>query len=539
MAESDLELDEIATLFAEAAIAVRATQQSLETVRIPVPRSGARNMLTYAVPRADFEIKAQLEKQKTKVVFIFFKKKGRAEVDRHNTRFALVAAPDAPQPPDPSIRLPKVPPAPGPNIPPSVPLPSMEFTTPPFLLTVSEEAVVCRTLAQLLKNAQEGSFADKLPPGEPLKVKDVRKEGEALDSDCGEVIESDDDYQPGSIFFRLDGASPATLVVRATKNAEHAGIYVYRPGARPPVAIYSIFNDDTSPVSYEPIQLLLEALRGWRDGAATRSEAHAGVDPQLGLRFLPRVTHAVWNGYIDALNELLPLSPSSPPAASPPVEARRSVYDLPGVEAQLSYGVSLLPVSDDINNDDRDDNEQVRENHVIETRARVRVERRAGRPACVLSLDAPEFVLSGAARDFMIELIQDEDTEQAEKIADMFDSNAPDPYLRALCGEGLRRDGVILLLWTDDKIPKPYFLVVCSGIMAGVVQDFVFKCELKVGTKGSKLQNIKVVRPMQKSVQLVNGQPVWPVLKLDEYQYWHDFFKAVRRWRTRREPPAE
>lgn len=525
MAESDLELDEISTLFAEAAIALRATQRSLETVRVPVPHADALDVLTYSVPRADFEIKAQLQKVNTKVVLVFFRKNGRAEVDRHSMRFALVAVPDAPQPPDHSTLLPPVPPAPAP-----VPLPPLELTAPPFMLTVPEEGVVCRDLAKLLKGANEGDFADKLPPGHVLDVIEVRNEGKFLDSDCGKVAESIDEFQPGSIFFRLEGASPTTLVVRATNDAEHVGIYVYTPDARPPVAIYSIFNDDTASLSYEPIQLLLEALRGWRDGAVTRSEAHAGVDPQLGLRFLSRVAHAVWNGYIDALDRLL--SPSSPPG-----EVRRSFYDLPGVEAQLSYSVSLLPVSDDTSTDEMDDNEQARENHVIETRARLRVERRAGRQACILSLDATEFVLSGASRGFMIELIQER--KQAEKIADMFDSDVPEPYLLALLGDGLRRDGVILLTWTEDKIPKPRFLVACSGIMAAVAQDFVFRCDLKVEKKGSKLENIKVVRRMEQSVQLVAGQPLWPVLKLDEYKYWHDFFKAVRRWRTRREPRAD
>lgn len=535
MAESDLELDEISTLFSEAAVALRATQQSLEAVRMPVPRADSRDVLTYSVPRADFEFKAQLQKQTNKVVLVFFKKKGRAEVDSHGTRFALVAVPDAPQPPGPANRLPRPQLAPGSSAPPSVPLPPFEFTQPPFLLTTPEEEVVCRELAALLKKAKFGDFVDKLPPNHPVSEEDVNAEGLLLGGVCGKPPDATVEYQPGPVFFRLDETSPATLVVNATANAENVGIYVYRPGASPPATVYSVFNDDTSEVSYEPIQLLLEALRGGRGGAAARGESHAGVDPQLGLRFLPRVAHAVWNGYIDALNHLLPPTPS-PPAASPPGEARRSFYDLPGVEARLSYRVALLPASDEPGEVEKDDDEHARENHVIETRARVRVERRAGRLACVMSLDAAEFVLSGAARDFMVELIREE--EQSSKIAEEFDSDLPDPYLLALRGDGLRRDGLILLTWSGDKIPKPFFLVVCRGTMGRVAQDFVFECELEVKRKGNNLKNIDVVRRLQQGVQLVGGQPVWPPIKLGEYKHWHDFFKAVRRWRTRRELPA-
>jgi hypothetical protein len=531
MPEFDLDLDEISTLFAEAAVALRATQQSLDAVRLPVPYAGALDVLTYAVPRADFEIKAQLQKINTKVFFIF-KKNRRAEVDRHITRFTLLAVPDAPLPPSLSTLLPPAPPTPASGIPPPVPLPPFEFAMPPFLLTVSEERGICRNLAALLRNAKAGDYEDKLPPGEPLKPEDVNTEGVLLGSDC-EKLQPDpnDDYQPGSIFFRLDGASPSTLVVRATKDAEDVGVYVYRPDARPPVAVYSVFNDDTKALSYEPIQLLLDALRGWREGGAARREAHMAVDPQVGLKFLPRVLHAVWNGYLDALNQLH--SPSSPPAASPPGDAHRSFFDLPGVEAHLSYAAPQLLPSDDGGATSKGDDDEAPEHHVIETRARLRVERRSGRAACMLSLDAAEFVLTGASRDFVIEMIR----KQAEKIADKFASDEPEPYLRALRGEELRRDGVILLT-SSEKIPKPHFLVVCPGTMASVVQDFMFKCELKVDKDGSRLENIDDVRPMRHVVQLVGEQPIQPDLSFEQYKHWHGFFKAVRRWRTRREPPV-
>ena len=528
MSEVDLDLDEISALFAEAAAALRAAQDSLDDVRLPVPGAEPHDALTYAVTRADFEINAQLQKVKTKVVLLF-KKKRRTEVDRHSMRFALLAVPDAPPPPDLSTKLPPVPPALAPAVPPAVPLPSFEVALPPFLLTISEERRICKELSELLRRVKAGDYEDKMPPGVPLKPEDVHTEGNLLAADCENLRPPPkDDYQRGAVFFRLDDAVPATLVIRADDEAENVSVYIYRPEARPPVAIYSTRSDSTKALSYEPIQLLLDALRAGLHGSNARREAHPAVDPQIGLKFLPKVLHAVWNGYLDALHRL------QPPQTSPPGGPRHTFFDLPGVEAHLSYASPQLPPPDDDSAGGKGGDEGEIGNHVIETRARLRVERRTGHATCTMALDGAEFVLTGASRDFITELIR----KQAEKIAEKFDDGEPGPYLQALHSDEMRRDAVILLLFSSDKIPKPHFLVTWPGRMASVVQDFMFKCELKVEKDGSKLENINKVRPMQQAARLVRGRAVQPDLTGEQYEYWHRFFKAVRRWRVRVEPPT-
>ncbi|MDX2032155.1 MAG: hypothetical protein SF339_15890 [Blastocatellia bacterium] len=518
--------DRIDALFQTIAAAVAGTQRELDATRDP-----AATGCQYAVPRVDFELEFALQVDREKRILFIPVGNRRSELHTHRLRFSLVAIPEPPP------RLPADLVAGG---------APMTLSEPHFLIDAGEEQKLCRALGRLLQSGDSSVWKFDLPGddarGRGLAGK-VREEG-------GRVIEALDRPHPerGMVCFRLDGADESYLIVRVTKKEVNDGLFLFTPSASPQITIYSIEDDGSRELRYEPLHRMAQTVRRWVEGATTSHvERPDGGQLQLGMENLTQFVQGLRDGYIKALRFLSGLSAPGHGLIQP------TWYDLTGVGAELRFSVEYDDAGEAprLNFRERrapDGAGAGRDYKLIESRVVLRARRDGNLPRVDVELEAPEFVLSGRARDRFIELAVASAEETAAKFARQYDDDGPGEmsrqeamtvYLDALRGRSNQRGAVIFLSYKGN-VPQEEFLVIWPGIWpprgAHEQREFVFTCK----REGERLDPDKT-RPLMRldqhlrdaAVQTTVGTTESDGLDNRQYQAFHNFFHAVRIWRGR------
>lgn len=129
---------------------------------------------------------------------------------------------------------------------------------------------------------------------------------------------------------------------------------------------------------------------------------------------------------------------------------------------------------------------------------------------CRVSLVSPEFVLDGSARDLLI--------AQAVEAASQIERAFPSRDCAAAIRDPRTHSGVVAVLSYEEKPPRQGFVVVWPA----QGRDLVFSC----ASDGLRITGVEPVLGKEQSAAEV-------VLHDRHFQAIHNFFRALRLWRTR------
>jgi hypothetical protein len=472
----------------------------------------------YSIPRTTLKLRfgLKIDKQE-KWLMLIPKGETQRELHTHSLSFAVDAVPEPPAAlSNESLEGD------------SSPL-SFYLNEPYFLLSPEQEATLIEQLFTALVFEQPEKWQSFLP--QPLNQdqfhSEVNKIKTALDQP---------DAETGMVFFRLGTRPTSYLIVRVTDKSKHDSLFVLTPEKLPLLKIYSIEGDGTNKINYGPLHLLALTIRRWVKGeaASTATIYPENVPLRYGLQYLQPFAVSLRQGY---LNGLRYLSTQTSRKGWP------VWYDFTNVNAKVSYSVQYedsgdpqastepqfnFDVRTTVDNQPFDQDEQYK---LIESRVLIRIRRTEGFPRVELDLAAPEFALSGDARENFLELAK----ESAQEIGEKFGKD--DDETRQMYEDFIKnpvyRLGVVVLLSYRGKMPKEEFLVVWPGEYSSRARDFVFTCQ----RKDNKLEIDPVMRLEDdvKDVQLSAPEGSTPETPLsgEQYQAFHNFFHAVRIWRAR------
>jgi hypothetical protein len=511
----------------------------------------------YSIPRVGVELEFGLRIVDEKRMLLVLPRGSRKELRNHRLSFDLVAVPDPPPPLDS---------APG-----AFPF---YLSEPHFMLPPDEEPLRFAQLIAALSNpARRFSL---LPSGE-LKREKLEREvnrlvraflkdggdrerlrksapeggGEFLrlvndaisDVEAGRDV--DTNMERGLVYFRLDTAPASYLVARVTDKSKNDSLFVLRPdgtGGATNAEIYSVEGDNTPSVAYRPLHVLGLTLRHWLEGARPLFVKVADEDwPHLvaGLENLQAFAEKLREGYARGASALAAAS-----AAKPGTPA----YDLAEVFAELSYvvdydksdGGETTGARIEFERQSGDGDDYV----LIQSRAFVRAVR-SGRYARIeVALAAPEFALSGSARERFLSffsptrrILRDISREIGEREAER--------YAGFIARKDYRRSVVVLLSYKGNR-PKQQFLVIWPGTnREGSPKSFAFTCERVDDSEDLKLTRwvLGVDEALDDVLLDTSAAPDDPAggplpaadknLSEEQYQVFHNFFHAVRIWRSR------
>lgn len=554
-------VEALRSIFEETAEAVARAQSRLDgdLGRDFLARCQAEgHALHYSIPHVSVELEFGLRVVGEDRVLIFLRRGGREELHGHRLTFSLVAAPEPPPPLDA---------APG-GFP-------FYLSEPHFMLPPEEEL---RCFTQLLVALTEPARRVSMLPASSggLKPEKLRREikelvkaflrdggdgarllasapeGGGLFSELvGEAVreaagDGDTNAERGLVYFRLDTAPASYLVARVTKKSRNDSLFVLTPegpGGATRADVYSVEGDDTPSVRYRPLHLLGLALRHWLEGARPPFVRLEGGPPDVsGLANLKAFALNLREGYARGMAAL---------AARPGAREGGAAYDLSGVLAELTYTVDYEK-SDGGGETNPHLNFQQKvgddEFKLIESRAYVRAERVGASARMAVELAAPEFALSGAARERFLRyffpfraggparrILRDIRSEIGEREAERYEG--------FVATESYRRSVVVLLSYRGNT-PKDQFLVIWPGTnREGRPRSFAFTCEPEDGGEELKLTRwvLGVDEGLDEVMLDTSADPAAdgaaPAadknLSQEQYQAFHNFFHAVRIWRTR------
>lgn len=517
MAEFAQPIEQLKSLFLQTAKAVVVTQQKLD--RESVQPIGPNNTpqfppSSYSIPRAELEMKFGLDVDATRKV-IFKSDKGGLERHGHNLSFSVIAVPQPPPAPGLSTILP------------SLPIP-IRVVQPHFLVSPAAQNELCKQLAA----AMSGGKWDFAFPQHGKKP-----EQEMVDDEAERILKAltPDDPQLGMVVLKLDTPILSYLIVRVTNKSEKDGLFVLTTEPEPEAMIYSFKDDGVNMIRYAALHAMALSIRRWLTGAPP-IQLRSPLSPSppddssiaaMGLVALDEFTQNLRDGYVFGLKFL---SEQNVPANSG--KALPSYYDLTNVAAELTYSVYYDDEAKRLRfsfgsfkaPDGTDTNDEV---SVIESRVSIRAYRFNDAPQVEVELEAPEFALTGEARQIVLKAIQQE--ESAANIARAFNKDEPDAYLQFLKNE-TSRSGALVLLSYKGELPKQKFLIVWPALYRGQPRDFVFICELKNG----KIIEDSIEPVMRMEQDLDPGGFGFGVeIDEDRYQPFHNVFHAIRIWSSR------
>lgn len=535
-AEIGQPITQLRGLFKSAAQAVVTSQARLSDAvpEPPEPTGGPAanpHAAHYSIPRADVSLSFGLEERNSRrrLIPFFRSKSNRLQRHAHELAFSVIAVPTAPPPPrgapdegeaEGAGRFP------------------VTLIQPHFFVPLAEQKRLCLQLAEAL----EAGRWDVVYPehGEKPKDKKVREEAKKIRDD----IEPDDPAR-GMVVFALDTASPSFLVVRVSGGPGDDGLFVFAPGQEPEALIYTFKDDGIENIRYRALHEFALTVRHWLGGAPPRRWEFEGLEPShtespngLGLLALSEFVAYMTEGYLSGLRFI-----SAPDAPNAPTTPR---VDLTGVRAELRYsvyydgeglrfsfgprmrpdGARLLgdaPPGVPEGEDDAPPEEE--ELTVIESRTVIRATRDGQWPRVDVELTAPEFSLSGRARQFVIDAVAEAATDISKKL----EPGDPDFYAPFLRGESYQRGAVILLSY-EGNIPKQEFLAVWPGLYRERPRDFVFTCKLEKGKVAP--DSVKLAMSLKQELD-AGGGATGVELPKDKYEPFHNFFHGVRMWLSR------
>jgi hypothetical protein len=546
-------------IFAGTAAAVVEAQHALDThlgAAYDESCMVAAHRRLYSIPRTVMDFRFGLEIDDTAgagLLKLIPGKKNPTEREQrhaHHLHFTLDAVTGPPSPPTPLARGT------------TAPLP-FYLSEPFFLLSPLDESILRRRLTDALRtHGSPPLWESRVPDGhggfKSLDPKDVAAEAALI-----EIAGWNEESERGMVYFRCEGEPPRYLVVRVTDKSKNDSVFMLRENNPRPVAIYSLEGDHGAQLEYAPLHALTLTVRNWqRGGLPTPQVANPqGMPLRFGLQYLQAFALKMGEGYVRGLEYLSGRQPTtSPPTptTSPPAATRRApgtdspfpvYYDLTDVSAELSYSVEYSSdtprlrfdvrrtVDDETVFEDTAGNEFGAENRdkLIESRAVIHAFRVGDAPRLEVELLSPEFVLSGSARAAFMRFVD----ESVARIEDAFkrDEANAGAYARYLRDESARRGAVVLLAYRG-KTPKEEFLAIWPGadLQTGLARDFVFTCKRDSGTN-----RLKDVRPLmslgQNIAEVTVNTPSDATHEADlseeQYQAFHNFFHAVRIWRSR------
>lgn len=466
--------------------------------------------LVYSIPRTSVEMKFGLQIKKETKKFLFFFSKKSAETQKHTLKFSLIAVPDPPQ----AVEVTNARDTP------------FHLLQPNFLLSHREETQRYDELKIALANSNRRQLMFQ-PDNEFNPQKEIAEIEKAL---------ADEVSERGMVCFRLDDTTPAFLIVRVTGKSQRDSIFILRT-ENGKVEIYSFEGDGNDEVDYRPLHSLAVTIRRWLQGATPLTET---VDrkmlEKLGLESLPDLAENLRAGYVGGIKILAEQKVDS----EPPV-----LYDLTDVSAELSYTVDYSSIDKaPFNFEKADDNEF----SFIQNRALIQLERTSQGVRTEIELAAPEFVLSGDARDSLLsDFNSQEKDESLEKLLKAFwkkygkESNESETsfklrYKNFIQNKSYRRNVVALLSYKGDK-PKEEFLVILQGLdRQNRAKDFVFVYKKKdkeikpIMALDEEISKVVLFTPLD--LENSNVESDFDLEK-EAYQAFHNFFHAVIMWRIR------
>lgn len=523
----------------------------------------------YSIPHVSVNVEFGLRIDEQKKMFFVLPKGRRSQQHRHRLRFSLVAVSEPPAPVgDPSTASPG-----------QAQLP-FYLIEPFFLLTPDEEKALFADFLSALADSEKwrAVFPDS---SRTVDEDDISAEIERF-------INPDENPERGPVCFRLHTSPLSYLIVRVTRKSKNDSVFLFTPeplNGKPPIEIYSIEGDHTPRLLYRPLHLLALAIRSWHEGAPPLSvELKGGVVPAFGLENLQRFAELMAEGYAEALATL---------AAAKDDYIFPAFYDLAEVSAELSYSVEYEQGESDQELNSPRFNFQFgnRDDYMlIQSRAFLRAMRRGRSARVEIELAAPEFALSGAARERFLSYFVDEDTKSLTEIAQAIgrvaekNGESKERYESFIKNKNYWRSVVVLLSYKGD-MPTQQFLVIWPGLNAnGQMRSFVFTCKrdsardeleltgwlmsvedsldkvrLKTSARAETTEAVTGVlnasgeakAPTSTEKDANTGSPpltsaitgatlASPVeerdLSEEQYQAFHNFFHAVRIWRARVSP---
>lgn len=525
--------------------------------------------LRYSIPQVSVNVEFGLRIDEQKKMFFILPKGSRSQRHTHRLLFSLVAVSEPPAPVSdqsaPILDQARLP---------------FYLTEPFFLLLPDEEKALFKDFLSALADARKWQAV--LPDDEKtLTPNDIRREIERF-------ANPDENPERGPVCFRLHTSPPSYLIVRVTKKSKNDSVFLFTPepeAGRLPIEIYSIEGDDTPRLLYRPLHLLALAIRSWHEGAPPLSvELKGGLLPAFGLENLQRFAEVLGEGYATALATL---------AATKDDYIFPAFYDLSGVSAELSYSVEYEQGGGDQELNSPRFNFQygnVDDYMLIQSRAFLRATRRGRSARIEVELAAPEFALSGAARERFLSYFVTEDAKSITAIAQAIGSEAEargeqrERYESFIKNKNYWRSVVVLLSYRG-AMPKQQFLVIWPGLsMRGQLRSFVFTCErdiehdefeltkwimsvedslddvkLQTSARADATENdlnapsapgeAQTLTPATKDANTgaasltsaIVGATVSALaedkdLSEEQYQAFHNFFHAVRIWRARVSP---
>jgi hypothetical protein len=495
------EVEGLKTIFSQTAEAIVSVQRKLDgragldgssSSFDHVSMSETREQaLRYSIPRVSINVEFGLRIDAQRKMFLILPRGSRTQRHTHRLLFSLVAVSEPPLSISDSATA----------MTGAAKLP-FYLTEPFFLLLPDEEKALFAQFLRLL--ADEEKWQSALPASaSPLTPEDVNTE-------IGRFENPDENRERGPVCFRLHTSPASYLIVRVTKKSKNDSVFLFTPepelGKRP-IEIYSIEGDDTPLVSYRPLHLLALAIRSWHEGAPPLSvELSGGLLPDVGLENLQRFAEVMGEGYAQALATLAAQKDDYMPPA---------FYDLSEVSAELSYSVEYEQSEGDQELNSPRFNFQFGNSDdymLIQSRAFLRATRRGRAARLEVELAAPEFALSGAAREKFLSYFVSSDSKTVTEIVKDIGREAADNgesserYESFIKNKNYWRSVVVLLSYRGP-MPKQQFLVIWPGLnKSGQLRSFVFTCKRNSGSDELELTDwIMSVEDTLDDVQLTTS----------------------------------
>ncbi|HEX4949070.1 MAG TPA: hypothetical protein VFZ34_20500 [Blastocatellia bacterium] len=488
-------------LFRQAAESVVAAQTRLDRELTPeAARRTPLSALEYSIPRVGVRLTFGFQQDAQKKLLMIPLGKSKSEKHHHELHFSLVAVPEAPPALHQIIR------------------PQFCLLEPHFLLPQREEELLCREAQMILRDTDRWSFIEKdgtPQPALPTLRSKVQKEAEAIAQDLRKPFS-----ERKLVVFKLDTATTEYLIVRLTDKSKNDGLFVLHPAPVSTVALYSFEDDDRPAINYRPLHSVAATIRNWLRGATPIRREYAHTAPPE-FASLETILLSLQTGYVTALEFL-----------SDPQILASARYDIADVVLDMSYSVRFGQTArmDFVERAAPDGSQQL---GLVESRVRVRVERRDHQPEIEVDLAAPEFALAGDARQAFLAHAR----KSIAEITKEFGTN----YKDFLTDPTYEQDVVVLLSYKGNE-PKEQFLVIWPGERNGQSRDFVFTCR----REGERLGNVKKIMRLEDSLDrmtvstaVATQNKMDALLAEEQYQAFHNFFHAVSIWRQRMTKPKE
>jgi hypothetical protein len=499
----------------------------------------------FSIPRAviDFRFGLNINHQ-DKWLMLIPKGGGSLEQNTHQLIFSVDATPEPP----PAIHSDD--PAGGDKPPP------FNVREPYFLLPAEEEAKVCGDLITALSQGLTGGWVSAVPdPSHPGGVKYLSQS--FVDGEINNIAKA---MQPenktserGMVFFRFEGTPATYLIVRVVGKDANDSVFTLTASPRPEAIIYSIDGDNTKQINYKPLHHFIHTVRRWLQGELPSSyKPHSeGLPLQYGLEYLQPFAEHMRIGYINGLTYLAGLeavAQTNAGAGENDGSPFPVYYDLSNVRARLSYSLEFESKDKAAASQGATD-DAIRFNFdsqaapdslfatadddvgLVGSRVVLRARREGDRPLIEIELSTPEFALSGASLKRFIGVATQ--TESVARIVAAFDDDAQ--YGEFVNDEAFRR-GVVTLLSYRGGSAKEEFLVIWPGTYNDASRDFAFTCKLD----GGLLNDVKAVMRVEEDladvpVEIDGDEDNAPGSDISgaQYRVFHNFFHAVRIWRSR------